>query len=106
MARIYAATPAGHMGPGIRSAQKLAGELKAIDDRLRFLGFDVGKLFWELHHVKPICLGGRNAMDNYATICRPCHKEENAILAGQLARRPAKRLMVIGEDREGRPKVY
>jgi hypothetical protein len=99
-------SPGRQARASILSAQLLAGELKGIDSRLRALGFKVGRAFWERHHVEPLVRGGADTLENSATCCCRCHRELSAALVQQLARRPAKRLMVRGVDRQGRAKIY
>ena len=112
MALIYAGVVPACLGrvslyaAGIRSAQLLAGELKAIDDRLRFLGFTPGRVFWEVHHRVALAEGGLNVYGNYCTACVPCHKLLSAELEARLAARPSKRLMIIGVDRADKLKVW
>lgn len=89
----------------IASALKLQGELRAIDQRLRALGFKPKSHFWEWDHTKPLVLGGGNALGNARTLCRPCHRRVTADLRRVLANRPTKRVAIHGEDRRGRPVV-
>lgn len=55
---------------------------------------------WEADHIVPLAEGGTNALDNYRTLCIPCHKEATKALAARLAaaRREAKGEAAI-EDR-------
>lgn len=49
--------------------------------------------FWQADHVQEVVRGGwGKGLDNFRTLCTPCHKEESARLAAELAaeRRRAK----------------
>lgn len=46
---------------------------------------------WEADHVIPLVEGGPNTLDNYRTLCVPCHKEATRELAARRA--TARRLM-------------
>jgi hypothetical protein len=42
--------------------------------------------FWEADHIKPVTEGGGCCgLENYRTLCAPCHKRETARLAARLA---------------------
>jgi len=44
------------------------------------------KAFWEADHIKPVSEGGGCCgLENYRTLCAPCHKKETARLAARLA---------------------
>ncbi len=40
---------------------------------------------WEADHVVPLAEGGTNDLENYRTLCIPCHREQTRLLAGRLA---------------------
>jgi 5-methylcytosine-specific restriction endonuclease McrA len=40
---------------------------------------------WEADHVVPLAEGGTHALENYRTLCVPCHKAETKALAGRRA---------------------
>ena len=40
---------------------------------------------WEADHIVPLAEGGTNALENYRTLCLPCHKSETRALAGRRA---------------------
>lgn len=51
-----------------------------------YYGWHYGHL-WEADHVVPLAEGGTNALDNYRTLCVPCHKQATKELAARLALR-------------------
>lgn len=73
-------------------AQRHRGQIKAIDDRLRRLGFSPSDVWWHCHHDQALAEGGPDTADACITLCVPCHARETAALAGRLARRPSKRV--------------
>ncbi len=89
----------------IAAGMKLYGQLKAIDDRLRTLGFSPDQAPWEMDHIIPLAEGGKNTIENARTLCPKHHREATRELQGRLSRRPKKRLALIGEDRQGRVRV-
>ena len=76
----------------IAISQRHKGQIKAIEDRLRWLGFEPGHSLWELHHHDSLEEGGAEALENCTTACCPCHKRLNAEHAARRARRPSKRV--------------
>lgn len=42
--------------------------------------------WWQADHRTPLAEGGANTIENFRTLCVPCHKAETARLAGRLAR--------------------
>lgn len=40
---------------------------------------------WEADHIHAVVLGGHNGLDNYRTLCWPCHRRETARLACERA---------------------
>ena len=63
-------------------------ETAAIRDRLRMLGFEPNRSYWEMDHIIPVVEGGGFCgLDGLRTLCVPCHKRATAALA---ARRAAK----------------
>jgi 5-methylcytosine-specific restriction endonuclease McrA len=66
----------------LRRLRLLSSEPWDSSARLRHL--------WEADHMEPVCWGGHNGLDNYRTLCRPCHRAETARLAR--ARAAAKRV--------------
>jgi 5-methylcytosine-specific restriction enzyme A len=68
-------------------------DLKAIARDLGFKGWIHRGDFWQADHVTPVALGGwGKGIDNFRTLCTPCHKELTARLVRELAegRRAAK----------------
>lgn len=62
--------------------------------RLKSLGWpgDLNRSWWDADHIKPVVEGGGLCgLENYRTLCVPCHKKESAALA---ARRAEKRKIV------------
>ena len=90
----------------IQASHLYAGALLAVSGRLRALGFSPGCAPWQVHHLKSLEEGGLHTLENSATACTPCHKRESAVQAGQRARKPSKRLAVIGVDRGGKTKIW
>lgn len=46
--------------------------------------------FWEADHIVPVSEGGGlTGLDNYRTLCIPCHKRETAKLAGRRSKKGA-----------------
>lgn len=86
----------------IASSLKLQGDLRTIRQRLRSLGFSTSRAFAEVDHIKPLALGGRNVLSNLRCVCQPCHKRLTNELRAQLRRRPSKRVMIVGENRQGK----
>lgn len=44
--------------------------------RMRELGFDPDRSFWEADHIVPVCEGGGACgLENLRTLCVPCHRE-------------------------------
>jgi 5-methylcytosine-specific restriction protein A len=42
--------------------------------------------WWEADHIKPVCQGGGECgLENYRTLCVPCHKKETAKLRKQIS---------------------
>jgi 5-methylcytosine-specific restriction endonuclease McrA len=68
------------------------GQIKAVDDRLRALGFEPGHAFFECHHALSVEEGGECALVNAITACVPCHRRLSAEHAARRARRPSKRV--------------
>jgi len=68
---------------------------RAIRERGEFLaemmdrGFpDVWREWWEADHIIPVSEGGGHCgLENYRTLCVPCHKSETAKLRKRLAKR-------------------
>lgn len=54
--------------------------------RARELGFDPGRLtWWDADHIVPVAEGGGGCgLDNYQTLCLPCHKRETRALRRRL----------------------
>lgn len=53
--------------------------------RLFTFGLNITAL-WEADHIVPVVEGGGACgLDNYRTLCTPCHKSETAALAARLA---------------------
>ena len=54
---------------------------------LRRLGFDVSTSgHWQADHIIPVAEGGGECgLENYRTLCTPCHKRETRALARRLA---------------------
>ncbi len=45
-----------------------------------------GESYWQPDHIVPVCEGGGMCgLDNYRTLCTPCHAVETAKLAGRRA---------------------
>ncbi len=42
---------------------------------------------WEMDHTVPLIEGGVNTMENFRTLCVPCHKGETKELRGRMAQR-------------------
>jgi len=42
---------------------------------------------WEADHVVPLVEGGGHGLENYRTLCVPCHRAETKALAGRRAQR-------------------
>lgn len=41
---------------------------------------------WDMDHIIPVCEGGGDCgLENYRTLCKPCHKRETAALARRRA---------------------
>lgn len=75
----------------IAISQRHKGQIIAIEDRLRRLGFTPGRSFWECHHSDgALAEGGPDTVEACVTLCIPCHKAETAALAARRARRPSK----------------
>jgi 5-methylcytosine-specific restriction endonuclease McrA len=74
----------------IAITQRHRGQIKAIEDRLRRLGFDPGRTFFEADHIVPLEEGGPDALENARLLCVSCHKLATAEHAGRRARRPSK----------------
>lgn len=74
----------------IAIAHKHRGEIRAIDDRLRALGFKPGCSMWEFHHGTPVADGGDCTLENAVTLCYPHHRVASAEYAGVRSRRPSK----------------
>jgi 5-methylcytosine-specific restriction endonuclease McrA len=63
--------------------------IEAIFGQLDALGFNLGGVFWwggstlwEADHIVPVVRGGGDCgLENYRTLCTPCHKLETARLA-------------------------
>jgi 5-methylcytosine-specific restriction enzyme A len=56
---------------------------------------------WEADHTVPVVEGGGGAgLDEYRTLCIPCHKLESRKLAGRLARRRRRQLSLLPEDQD------
>ena len=47
------------------------------------------KGYWEMDHTLPLAEGGENTMENFRTLCVPCHKVETAGLKRRLAQATA-----------------
>lgn len=46
-----------------------------------------GSHCWEMDHIVPVVEGGHNCgLENYRTLCIPCHKRVSAELAARRAR--------------------
>ena len=41
---------------------------------------------WEMDHAVPLAEGGLNEMDNFRTLCIPCHKSETVVLRKRLTK--------------------
>lgn len=53
---------------------------------LRRLGYNPGQSFWEADHIVPVVEGGGECgLDNYRTLCVPCHKQVTQELRSRLA---------------------
>ena len=74
----------------ISIALRHRGQIKAIEDRLRRLGFDPRHCFGEADHILPLAEGGEDSEENVRWVCIPCHRRITAELAGRRARRPSK----------------
>lgn len=49
-------------------------------------GADWREHFWEADHIRPVSRGGgASGLDNYRTLCVPCHKAETKKLAAERA---------------------
>lgn len=73
---------AWRIGPDVWAAAKVEFRLK--------LGADLGSRrrggFWDADHVVPVVQdGGGCGLDNYRTLCIPCHKQVTSSLRKQLA---------------------
>ena len=87
----------------IASAQLERAQLRAIDARLKALGFCPDHPFAEADHVVPLSEGGPNTLANLRVLCRRCHCFATRELAGRRARRPMKAWHPPRVDRRGRP---
>ena len=76
----------------IAISQRHKGQIKAIEDRLRWLGFEPGRSFWECHHDPSVEEGTDGTVESATTACIPCHRRLSAEHAARRARRPAKRV--------------
>lgn len=57
------------------------GEWRRRWDELVAQGFNQGRSLWEADHIVPVCMGGgETGLDNYQTLCVPCHKRVTAEL--------------------------
>lgn len=55
---------------------------KRAETRLSARGFNVDRRnYWDADHIVPVSEGGGECgLDNYRTLCQPCHKRETAKL--------------------------
>lgn len=59
---------------------------RALAVELGFDGVIHAGTFWQADHVKEVARGGWGmGLENFRTLCTPCHKEETARLARELA---------------------
>lgn len=102
MAVINRGDRASAMSRAIESAQRERAELKAVDDRLRRLGFGPGQALWQAHHDKAVAEGGGGCgLEGYRSLCTPCHEAETSALRARLRRRPGKHVLQSAADRRG-----
>jgi 5-methylcytosine-specific restriction protein A len=58
---------------------------KYLDDKGWTAGRSTG---WDADHIIPVVEGGGQCgLENYRTLCHPCHKEQSRILAARLAKK-------------------
>lgn len=61
---------------------------EAIRCDLKRRGIDPRKSWWEADHILPVVEGGGCCgLENYRTLCQPCHRAATAVLRRRLARR-------------------
>lgn len=68
-----------------------SGDYKQVREVARELGFTRGVTgdgdFWQADHIQECARGGwGKGIDNFRTLCTPCHNEETARLAAELAK--------------------
>ena len=76
--------------PNVAPSHGQAGPKSAIkiQDEWGPWGTDYCTRLWQMDHILPVVEGGGCCgLDNYQTLCLPCHKRDTAVLAGKLARR-------------------
>ncbi len=62
--------------------KKGRAELAKIDERYKEKGFRPGMRGWDADHIIPVVEGGGHCtLDNYRTLCVPCHKVSTKELA-------------------------
>ena len=70
----------------VRSAMAAAG-LPVPGDVRPTMGHQPIPALWEADHIIPVCEGGGFCgLDNFRTLCLPCHREETAKLAARRAK--------------------
>jgi 5-methylcytosine-specific restriction endonuclease McrA len=64
------------------------------------LGYVRSRSLWEADHIVPVCEGGGECgLDNYQTLCVPCHREETRKLARKRAdERKGQLRLPIGDE--------
>jgi 5-methylcytosine-specific restriction protein A len=71
----------------IWSSNWKVARIRAIITRHRWPN-EMDRHWWEADHITPVCEGGGQCgLDNYRTLCIPCHKKETAKLRARLAKK-------------------
>jgi 5-methylcytosine-specific restriction protein A len=60
---------------------------RSLESRFISIGWPgLSRSWWEADHIKPVCQGGGGCgLENYRTLCVPCHKKETAKLRKQIS---------------------
>lgn len=57
---------------------------------------DDGQL--EVHHIKPVCVGGGDEPENLITLCKTCHKQRHKSI--QINRKPGRKIKAVEDGIE------
>lgn len=80
--------PKGAPNVYARYVQAINRRYKEMSKDLTAQGFDTQRTtFWDADHIVPVVEGGGECgLDNYRTLCQPCHKAETKALAARRAK--------------------